>query len=269
MSCITDIYGSLNGRIRRGPVLPLEWIRCTNNIIEVRGNPKIESQYCRAFARNRREKLGASAPFPVLMLKQMELPVEVILRLAKFLCFDDFHNFVRALWPNMNECSEIRAGLWTLSEHYFTTTFINGKQLDIRYNFQRYRNMENHILVDRNSLQPIFGGIVLPTMNEFVSMTELQNFVKVHVHLNKCSNYRYASCPCHLPHYDGQRFNPTRYPSATGDNCWYGHFHHYCSEHVLYWLNSYLATTISHQANGADTRYAEEGERFLMFLNGI
>ncbi|ULM71594.1 repeat element 3 protein [Diadegma fenestrale ichnovirus] len=219
---------------------------------------------------NTRQELGASAPFPVLTLKRIKLPVEVILKLGKLLPFEDFHNFVRALWPNMNEGNAIRAALWSSSVHYFTTTFINGKQLNIRYNFNPYRNMENRLLVDRNSLLPIFGGIVLPTINEFASMTELHNLVKIHVHLNKCSDYRYASCPCHLPYFNKRRRNLTSYHfTAANNNCPYGHFHHYCSEHVSYWLHFYLETTIGLRATGADTRYSEEAELFLIFLDDI
>ncbi|AHY21996.1 repeat element 17 [Diadegma semiclausum ichnovirus] len=219
---------------------------------------------------NTREELGGSrsAPFPVLTLERIKLPVEIILRLAKLLPFEDFHNFVRALWPNMNEGNAVRAALWSLSEHNITTTFINGKQLNIRYNFNPYRSVENRILMDRTSLLPIFGGIILPTMNEFVSMTELHNFVKMHVHLNKCSDYRYASCPCHLPYCNiHQRIHRQVTFTAANNNCRYRHFHHYCSEHVSYWLQFYLEITIGLQATGADTRYSEEAEQFLMFLD--
>lgn len=218
-----------------------------------------------SFAMNTR----GSATSPVFTVKRIKLPVEVILLLVKFLSFQDFYNFVRALWPNRNECGAIRAALWRSSEYYSTTTFINGKELGIRYNFNPYRNMESRILVDRNSLLPIFGGIVLRTMNEFASMSELHNFVKMHVHLNKCSDYHYASCSCHLPYYDSRRHNSTMDHFATRDNCRYGHFHHYCSEHVLYWLHFYLATTISLRGNGTDERYAEDAERFLVFLDDV
>ncbi|BAF45660.1 repeat element protein-b12.1 [Ichnoviriform fugitivi] len=208
-----------------------------------------------------------SATFPVLTLKQIKLPVEVILLLAKFLCFEDFYKFVRALWPNRNECDAIRAALWRLSEHCFTTTFINGKELGIRYNFNPYRNIERRILLDRDSLLPIFGGIVLSTMNEFASMSELHNFVRMHVHLNKCSDYRYASCLCHLPYYDSRRRNSMMNHFTTENSCRYGHFHHYCSEHVLYWLNFYLATTIGLRENGTYEQHAEFAENFLVFLD--
>lgn len=231
--------------------------------------PIQEASVGRAFAMNSRESLGGSGKRPVLTLKQIELPINVILRLAKFLRFEDFHNFVRALWPKMNECGAIRAELWRSSVHNLTMTFINRKELNIRYNFNRYRNIKNRILVARDSLLPIFGGVILPTMSYFSSMSEIDNFVKMHVHLNKCSNYRYASCPCHLPSYDGGRRN-TMVQHFTGRNCGYGHFHHYCANHVLYWLHFYLAARIGFRGSeAADARFADRAHHFLMFLDEI
>ncbi|AIK25623.1 Rep1 [Hyposoter didymator ichnovirus] len=209
----------------------------------------------------------ASTSCPVLTLQRIKLPIIVILKLAKFLRFEDYYNFVRALWPNMDVCGAIRAQLWSSSEHRFTTTFINGKQLHIRYNYNPYRSSENRLLIYRDSLLPIFGGIVLSSMSYFVNMEDLYNFVRMHVHLNKCSNYRYASCPCHV-RYDGRR-RDWRLNRFTVDNCRFGHFHHYCAEHVLYWLHFYLETTIVLRANGTDQLHAEGAENFLVFLDDI
>lgn len=253
-------------RLGSGRILILKGIRRTNNWTEVETRIQGVSIYP-AFSVSTRERLGGSALFSILTVKQIKLPVEVILRLVKFLRFEDFYNFVRALWPSMNECGQTQTAMRSSSDRYFTATFINGKTLEIRYNFNRHRDMQNRILVNRNTLLPIFGGIILPTMNEYVSMSELCNFVKTHVHLNECSNYQYVSCPCHLPNYDGQPRKSMMNHFTAGGNCRHGHFHHYCRDHVLYWLQFYLGRTLSLRVNGLDKLYAQDAENFLMCLN--
>ncbi|BAF73402.1 f3.1 [Tranosema rostrale ichnovirus] len=202
---------------------------------------------------------------PVLTSKEIVLPVDVILHMAEFLCLEDFRSFVRALWPNNDEDDMIRKKLWRSSTWNATTTFLNEKKIEIKYNYDPWRTEKNRILISVDCLLPIFGGIA-PAMDEFTSVSELCNFVTRYVHLNMCSDYQHASCSCHLVKNNGRGSEIIVGPSV--DTCHKGHFHHYCSQHVVKWLNRYLANSIRLRET---VRFDDEknAEFILMFVHQL
>ncbi|BAF45627.1 f3.3 [Tranosema rostrale ichnovirus] len=212
--------------------------------------------------RERKTSRASPSP-PVCASKEIVLPVDIILYMVKFLCVADFRSFIRSLWPNNDEDDTIRKKMWQLSTNSIATIFINEKQLEVVYNFDPSRIEEDRILISVNSLLPLFGGIVPPAMDDFTSVSKLSNFVEQYVS-NTCSDYQHASCRCHLLDNDGR--GGERFVAPPVDTCDYGHFHHYCSQHVMYWFTLCLVNSIHLRENGkiAD----EEGEENLrLFLN--
>lgn len=177
----------------------------------------------------------ALPPLPSFTSKQIALPIEVIFYMTKFLKFEDTRSFIQSLWPNSQESDIVRGILWQLSTHKCTTWFINEKELKIQYNFDPSRGGEECVLVNINSLLPVFGDVVMPAREQFTSLTKVQDFVRMHVHVNMCSNCEHASCPCHLKNV-GRHRNYEPFQAQSTDTCNYRHFHHYCSQHVLHWL---------------------------------
>lgn len=176
-------------------------------------------------------------PRPVTT-KNIVLPLDIILHMAEYLTFDDFRNFIRSLWPNNDENHLVRAKLRRISTHKYTTRFMNGKQLEIEYNFDRLRDPEERILVNMNSLLPVFGGIVAAKLDKFTNIPKLCEFASMHVHLNVCSNHQHASCPCYLANIGNAFREPSIHP------CKHHHFHHFCSTHVSHWLKDFLYSSI-------------------------
>lgn len=173
------------------------------------------------------------------------LPLDIILYLAKFLQFEDYRNFIRSFWPANDECVTVRNKLWQLSTHKIACAFLNGKRLEIEYNFDASRPKENRILFNVKTLLQVFGGVVPPRSDQFLSASRLQNFISMHVHLNMCSGRQHAACLCHQLRcrtYTGVRI--VKPPEVA---CKYGHFHHYCSQHVKNWLDFYLTSTVLHR----------------------
>lgn len=161
--------------------------------------------------------------------------MEVVFYITKFLKFEDLRSFIQSLWPDSHDSDIVRGIVWQLSTHKCTTWFINGKELKIEYNFNPTRVEEERVLVNVNCLLPVFGGIIMPAMEQFTSLTKVQDFVRMHVHVNMCSNCEHASCPCHLRNVERDgNYEPIR--DQLMDTCNYNHFHHYCSQHVLHWL---------------------------------
>ncbi|AHY22033.1 repeat element 33 [Diadegma semiclausum ichnovirus] len=207
---------------------------------------------------------GALTPPPSLTSKQIVLPLEVVFYISKFLKFDDIRSFIQSLWPNGHESDIVQSILWQLSTHRYTTWFINGKQLEIEYNFDPSRVKEERVLVNVNCLLPVFGGIVMPAVEAFTSLRNLKDFVRMHVHVNMCSNCEYASCPCHLRNVD-RHDNYELFRHQLIDTCNYRHFHHYCSQHVSHWLAFVMDYCIPLQQAG-ESMDADGIEGYLHFL---
>nr|BAF45769.1 c289.1 [Tranosema rostrale ichnovirus] len=166
--------------------------------------------------------------------REIFLPLDIILYMANFLQFDDYKNFTLALWPNNDESYEVRAKLWQMSTHRFETTFLNGKRLEIEFNFDPSRTERNRVLINTDSLLPVFGGYTCPSMAQFANVSELHGFIEQHVHLDKCSNFQYAECVCYL--FKDKSQGGEAPSKSLEDACKHGCFHHYCSQHVRYWF---------------------------------
>lgn len=197
---------------------------------------------------------------------QIVLPDEILLYIGTFLKFEDYRNFIRSLWPNNEEKEIFKQQLWKMSTNKMTVEFLNGQQLEIEYNFDTSRREDEHVLINITSLLPVFGGIPTLMENTFKSRTEMMNFVCMNVLLNECSNYRYASCPCHLnlvPEIAAQ-FQQAPFGRA----CKSGHIHHYCSLHVKYWMCFFFKFLYRHLKQ--DEPYDEEAyEDYLRFLGDV
>ncbi|ULM71673.1 repeat element 29 protein [Diadegma fenestrale ichnovirus] len=166
------------------------------------------------------------------------VPIDVFLELSAFLTFSDYQSLIRAFWPEGDEDELIKKKLWKMSCHKLEATFFNGKHIEIEYNFDARREGRNRVLIKVECLLPIFGGVQPLGLDEFVNIIELEKFIEDNVNLESCSSYRYASCPCHL----GLRRAefPILFMQPTLSECENGHFHHYCSEHVISWSINYL-----------------------------
>ncbi|AIK25664.1 Rep1 [Hyposoter didymator ichnovirus] len=195
--------------------------------------------------------------------KQVVLPLDMILYISRFTEFLDYKNFVRALWPDKEGSydRDVQKKLWQLSTHRFTTLFINGKPIEIEYNFDPERTSDP-VLINSDQLQPVFGRVQPPKNEQFMRVTTLKHFVETSIHLNECSRFQYASCPCRED-IDNQTARAFLKPQMT--TCKKHHYHHYCSHHVNYWLDKLVASILHVQQNGVFDKDVTEG--FILFLD--
>ncbi|BAF45665.1 repeat element protein-b14.1 [Ichnoviriform fugitivi] len=195
--------------------------------------------------------------------KQVVLPFDIILYIAQFTDYVHYKNFVQALWPHKEGSynPEIQKKLWQMSTHRLTTPFINGEFVMIEYNFDANRT-SNPLLINSESLRPVFGSIVPLGDEQFLSVTTLRQFVDTHVRLNACSEFLYASCPCG-ENTDDQTARAFLKPKVQ--TCEKGHFHHYCSHHVNFWLNKLATSLLYIQKNKAFDMDANDN--FIPFLD--
>lgn len=173
---------------------------------------------------------------------EIYVPLDIILHMANYLNFTDYRNFIRCIWPDGYEPESVWVKLSNLSTHKFQATFLNGKTLDIEYNFDPERMEEDRVLININCLRPIFGGKLPPTKNHFASVFELYEFVKEEIELDRCSDHQHAACRCYLWR-AGEELDEV-FKKPVVDECENKHFHHYCWEHILSWMMNYLHTVI-------------------------
>lgn len=176
-------------------------------------------------------------------LEANALPLDVILYMSKFLSFVDFYKFVQSLWPNGDEIIDIvQSRLWQMSTHKVTITLIEGKNMELEYNYDPFRTEDTRILINLDSLSPVFGTMAASAVAKFTTVTDLHNIIKIHVHSERCSRRPEASCQCRWinanNHDDGAPLKPST------DPCECGYVHYYCSLHVRYWLDFYSATSV-------------------------
>lgn len=210
--------------------------------------------------------MSLSTTTAFLTSKQIVLPDEIILYMAIFLKFEDYRSFIRSLWPNNEEKKIFKQKLWKMSTNKMTIEFLNGQQLEIEYNFDTSRKEDEHVLINFNSLLPVFGGIPPLVKNTFKNPPEMMNFVQMNILLNECLNYRYASCPCHLnlvPDIAAQ-FEQTSFDHT----CESGHIHHYCSLHVEYWV-AFLFDLLYMRLKEGESCDEEASEQYLRFLSDV
>lgn len=217
------------------------------------------------------EQQGEQQPSIASTLFTMDsttLPLDIILYLAHSMTFEDYRNFIRALWPNNDECQSIREKLWQLSCHRIKVRFINGSEVDIVYNYDPERQEKKRILLNFASLLPIYGPLYFPEINDFAPLSRVDNFIHMHCHLDMCSDDRYASCLCHRIR-NRRRLNlggEIQAAPSSGDQCGGGHSHHYCSLHVSFWLNYYVMPLIRQQITKTEIYNEIEASKFLHYL---
>lgn len=170
------------------------------------------------------------------------LPLDVILYMSKFLSFVDFYRFVQSLWPNGDKIDIVKSRLWRMSTHKITITLIGGKKIELEYNYDPFRTEDTRILINLDTLPPVFGTIAASALASFTTVTDLHNIIKIHVHSEGCSRRPEASCQCRWINENNRDDGAPLQPST--DPCECGYVHYYCSLHVRYWLDFYSATSV-------------------------
>lgn len=195
--------------------------------------------------------------------KQPDLPLDIILYIAQFTKFADYRNFIRALWPDKEGSYDpgVLNKLWQLSTRRFTMPFINGKPVEIEYNYDPERTNEP-VLINPESLRPVLGGLVPPNNENFLSVWNIQQFVLVYIQLNKCPSSQHPSCPCG---HDIGNQTARAFVKPQTSTCGQQHFHHYCSEHINYWLDKLLASILNIEKGTVVSKDAIDD--FILFLD--
>lgn len=212
---------------------------------------------------------GGPSKQPYLSIKEV-LPADVIIYLGDYMTSKDYVNFIRAVWPNHDEDESVGVKLWNKSTHRMRVKFLNGEYLNIEYNYDHTRIDRQRVLINVKTLLPVFGGLVPANMATFMDVQSLNAYVETCVRLNECRAYAYASCPCHLDVVTeaAGEFEP---PSVTG--CADSHYHHFCSQHVNYWLLYVLGFSIKNLEEDsfdeeATTTFVEFLENTVYFRDG-
>lgn len=189
------------------------------------------------------EEASTSSPVSLTTAdRNIFVPFDIILGMSGYLKFKDFHSFVQAFWPNGDQVEEVRAKLWQLSTHQVTIEFLNGQQIPVTYNFNPWRTDDEALLISVKSLSCIFGAIGAKLMEQFASVSTLHSFITEHVHMDSCSDLRYADCLCHLGNLESSLGRIV--PESSVDSCPHECFHHFCSQHVRFWLDVHLLPSI-------------------------
>ncbi|AIK25672.1 Rep2 [Hyposoter didymator ichnovirus] len=195
--------------------------------------------------------------------REIVIPLDIILHLGDFLRFEDYRNFVKSIWPANDECDAVRNKLWQRSTHKIAIEFFNEEILNIEYNFDASRTKDQQFLFNVETLSPVFGGVVPPGTNQFLSASKLENFLRMHVHLNMCSRRQFAACSCHelkCGTYTGVKI--VKPPKVA---CRYGHFHHFCSQHVRDWVDIFLMSAVVKKEEGSPSD-ADMTKRLLAYM---
>ncbi|CAF4831261.1 unnamed protein product [Pieris macdunnoughi] len=123
-----------------------------------------------------------------------------------------------------------------LSMNKIEVTFFNGKSFQVLYNFDGTRTEEDRLLINWDTLTPLFGGVAPSGYRSFVRLSKIAKFVERRIHLDQCEVGLRNSCFCgRTPPDDLDNF---------WDSCSVQHFHHFCSLHVRSWLYLYLHPNI-------------------------
>ncbi|BAF45579.1 b2.2 [Tranosema rostrale ichnovirus] len=179
---------------------------------------------------------------PVSEPQEMYLPCDIILYMSNFLQFRDYQKFIEAWYPNEDEDEIIRKKLWEMSTRKYCAKFLNGKNLEVEYNYDPTREPSDSILINVNSLSPIFDDIVPPGLEQFTSISNLIDFTRKHINFDGCTAYRYAACNCSRSS-DSEQTTET-FGELSEDACQFEHFHHFCAKHVAFWLEYELSYRI-------------------------
>lgn len=125
--------------------------------------------------------------------------------------------------------------------------FLNRKPLEVRYYYEAKGTdeKEGNIMIDTDSLAPIFRPFCPTATQSYKSLDNLCAFVNDRIRFDQCSDYQYADCICHLLRNHADQFTKAKMRPSSG--CWSRHFHHACWSCVNYWLLEYLRMLILHR----------------------
>lgn len=177
------------------------------------------------------------APSSTLSARSIFQLLHVTCSTVKLLKFKSYPHITQSLCRIAKKTNIIRKMQCKASTQKLEATFLNGKRLTIQYFFDPTRLNRESVLIKRDCLLPIFGGVVPATLDEFSSISEICSFVKRQIHLDECQDGRQAYCPCHPLHDSGQFYGIVK---PVVDECPHQHFHHYCWKHVVSWVYNYL-----------------------------
>ncbi len=168
--------------------------------------------------------------------RQVFLPTEIIFHLSHFLEFQDFRNFVRAMWPQWRRRRHFqRKTTGNFQHERLLLLFLNGKTIEVEYNYDRERFLEDRVKINLQSMLPILGEVELPDGNEFVNTLTMKEFLYKNVKLHKCEQGIYSSCGVVAVDLDEEE----------RDVCPHHHFHHHRPRHINRWLREYLSPMIA------------------------
>lgn len=145
--------------------------------------------------------------------------------------------------------------------------FLNRKPLKVRYYFDDL-GMEQLIMIDVDSLRPIFGSVRPPVAGHFETLDNLSAFIKERIHFDECSDYQYADCICNLL---GSREVPPRSKVQVlpPSGCWREQFHHACWSCVNSWLLEYLRMIILREECERAFKLAAEEIFLRVFITDV
>ncbi|AHY21940.1 repeat element 5 [Diadegma semiclausum ichnovirus] len=164
----------------------------------------------------------------------MNLPYDIILYMSKFMNFQDYKNFILAMWPNGDKEHAISAKLWRLSTYKYNEEFCNKKNFYIEFNYDPARPREDRLLINVESLILAFDGISLPVGAKFLSVPRLNKFIIKQI--RSTETLRTQPAASHVQH---TSYHCTWYTHMLEER---SHSHHLIWKHVYWWLNEHFLT---------------------------
>ncbi len=151
------------------------------------------------------------------------------------------------MWPNGEEDETFQERLRQLSTRKLVAAFLNGREIEVEYKYDRERLLEDRVEVNLRSVLPILGEVELPDGNEFVNTLTMKEFLSKNVKLHKCEQGIHSFCR-------NVGVDPDEYVDdyLEEDVCPQRHFHHYCPNHINRWFREYLSLVIALQNGRQD-----------------
>lgn len=142
--------------------------------------------------------------------------------------------FISAMLRNDKEAGTSQEQLGQLSRRKFEATFLNGKEIEVEYDYDPGRLHRDRVKINLQDLLRVFGGITMPPDGrKFVSTFDAEDCLKTNPNLHECSGGTFIHCS----HFDAEL-------EKEGDMSPCDHFHHYSPRHVDAWFKFYLTTAI-------------------------
>ncbi|CAH2096478.1 unnamed protein product [Euphydryas editha] len=155
------------------------------------------------------------------------VPVYIFLYMSAFLNSIVYSNLIRAFWPDGNPDDLIR----TLENVMPQVDSYNKKFLEIEYNFDITKTGRERVLIKLDCLLPFLGRVLPPGMDEYVCITELDQFIKDNLNLD----YYYADNHCKWC----SDYHVSPFKESTESKCEPSHFHHFSGEHIIGWFDGH------------------------------